>query len=314
MKLLEYISDDEKILVYGAGYVANMFYNFLKESGMEQCLEKFVVNNEAENPTELKGKKVSDYRNYIKDDKKIVIALGSGKQKEVYQELVKAGIDKSRILSLGEQDIEAVKQIGFNSAEYWEWRYEHGGNSGSGSYNRLANFKADVINRFVKEHDIQDVVEWGCGDGNQLKLAEYPRYTGIDVSEEAVKICRQIFESDTAKTFVWSGNDSFENSITGELALSLDVIYHLVEDNIFEEYMSNLFASAKRYVCIYASDFEERSTLHVRHRKFTRWIEERLQEEWELFQVVKNKYPFSADDADNTSNADFYFYSRRKLC
>ena len=32
------------------------------------------------------------------------------------------------------------------SNEYWEQRYKTGGNSGAGSYNRLAEHKADIIN------------------------------------------------------------------------------------------------------------------------------------------------------------------------
>ena len=35
------------------------------------------------------------------------------------------------------------------SAAYWEERYRRGGNSGAGSYGKLAEFKAEVINDFV---------------------------------------------------------------------------------------------------------------------------------------------------------------------
>lgn len=39
-----------------------------------------------------------------------------------------------------------------------------GNNSGAGSYGRLADFKAEIINQFVTENDVREVVEWGCGD------------------------------------------------------------------------------------------------------------------------------------------------------
>ena len=67
---------------------------------------------------------------------------------------------------------------------------------------------------------------------------------------------------------------------TGEradLTLSLDVIYHLVEDTVFECYMRTLFDSSKRYVIVYASDTDDNPIhegTHVRHRKFSRWIRE----------------------------------------
>lgn len=56
------------------------------------------------------------------------------------------------------------------SAAYWEKRYERGGTSGPGSCGRLAQFKAEVVNRFVAEHDVQSVVEFGCGDGGVVSF------------------------------------------------------------------------------------------------------------------------------------------------
>ncbi|MGD9858413.1 MAG: hypothetical protein AB7U20_26025 [Planctomycetaceae bacterium] len=57
------------------------------------------------------------------------------------------------------------------SSDYWVRRYRKGRNSGGGSYGRLAEFKAQVLNDLVREHRIQTVIEFGCGDGNQLALA-----------------------------------------------------------------------------------------------------------------------------------------------
>ena len=37
------------------------------------------------------------------------------------------------------------------SRNYWENRYHAGGNSGAGSYNLLAKFKAEVINDYVRK-------------------------------------------------------------------------------------------------------------------------------------------------------------------
>ena len=39
-----------------------------------------------------------------------------------------------------------------NSHEYWEKRYASGGNSGAGSYNYLAEFKAEILNNFVTKN------------------------------------------------------------------------------------------------------------------------------------------------------------------
>ena len=79
-----------------------------------------------------------------------------------------------------------------NSASYWQERYKKGGNSGTGSYNLLAEFKAEIINTFIKENSIETVVEFGCGDGNQLKYYQFKNYLGYDVSTESINICKTI--------------------------------------------------------------------------------------------------------------------------
>lgn len=79
------------------------------------------------------------------------------------------------------------------SADYWEKRYSSGGNSGVGSYDKFADFKARVLNRFVEEEKISSITELGCGDGNQLNYANYNVYLGVDVSETAIKKCSERF-------------------------------------------------------------------------------------------------------------------------
>ena len=197
-----------------------------------------------------------------------------------------------------------------NSGDYWDRRYSSGGNSGGGSYGELAEFKAKIINKFVQDNNIQSVIEYGCGDGNQLKLAEYPRYLGFDVSPTAISLCKRIFAHDATKTFAVMQDYAEE---TAELALSLDVIYHLVEDQIFNAYMQTLFRSAQRFVIIYSSNTDEqtnRVAAHVRHRNFTAWIDEN-RPDWEVTQHIPNAFPYQ-DDASEGFLADFYFYARRK--
>ena len=95
-----------------------------------------------------------------------------------------------------------------------------------------------------------------------------------------------------------------------ELALSLDVIYHLVEDPIFHAHMEQLFAAAQKFVVIYASNFERRDAAHVRHRKFTDWVETN-RADFTLIQTIKNPYPWDPTNSDETSFADFFIYERR---
>ena len=137
-----------------------------------------------------------------------------------------------------------LKQVLFSgSADYWERRYVSGGTSGHGSYGRLAEFKAEVVNNFIREHGVKSIIELGCGDGNQLNLAKYPAYIGLDISAKAVAMCKEQFYGDKSKKF-FLHDSSFDDTVIEhemDLALSLDVIYHLVEDHIYYAYLENLF-------------------------------------------------------------------------
>ena len=193
----------------------------------------------------------------------------------------------------------------FRAAEYWERRYREGGASGAGSAGRLASFKAEVLNGFVAEHRIASVLEHGCGDGGQLALAEYPAYLGTDISETAVCLCRARFAGDPTKRFVVAGGHGLA---PGELGLSLDVVFHLVEDDVFERYMRDLFDYATRYVIIYASDRDAATPdPHVRHRRFSDWVS-RHRPRWSRIAEVPNRYRFDPAHPDTTSFADFHVF------
>ena len=195
------------------------------------------------------------------------------------------------------------------SEDYWKQRYQSGGTSGAGSYDKLAEFKAEVLNRLVKERQVTTVIEYGCGDGNQLKLAEYPSYIGFDVSPVAIEKCEAIFSNDDTKTFRLMDEYTDEKA---ELTLSLDVIYHLIEDSVFVDYMERLFDSSTKLVVIYSSDTDTQERFqaaHLKHRKFSNWVA-RNRPGWVLIQHIPNRYPYRGDDKTG-SFADFFVYERK---
>jgi glycosyltransferase involved in cell wall biosynthesis/SAM-dependent methyltransferase len=194
------------------------------------------------------------------------------------------------------------------SASFWDRHYQAGGTSGSGSYGRLAEFKAEVLNDFVRRHDVGSVVELGCGDGNQLGLASYPSYVGLDVSPTAVRSCQATFATDPTKRFAAYRPGELEHR--AELALSLDVIYHILEDDQFEQYMRDLFTAGQRFVCVYSNDDDRPSTWwEVRNRRFSTWIDQHVSG-WELLEHVPQAYPYDPADEENTSWSSFHFYAR----
>ena len=120
--------------------------------------------------------------------------------------------------------------------------------------------------------------------------------------------CRQKFSQDKSKSF--EVVDQYRNQVA-DLVLSLDVIFHLVEDDIFHTYMKNLFNSSSNYVIIFSSNTDDNSThksKHVRHRKFTNWILTHAPN-WKLVEVIPNKYSYTGDN-NNSSFANFHIFKK----
>ena len=200
------------------------------------------------------------------------------------------------------------------SAAYWQLRYGAGGTSGAGSYGALAQFKAAVLNEFVAARQVASVIELGCGDGNQLRYSAYPRYIGLDVARSAIAICRDKFRDDPTKRFFFFDPECFVDSaglFRADLALSLDVLFHLVEDSVFARYLELLFQVATRFVIIYSSNHDEvMASAHERQREFTSYVAAHFPE-WRLADKIKNRYPITEYPEPLGSLADFYIYERR---
>lgn len=195
------------------------------------------------------------------------------------------------------------------SKQYWEDRYQKGGNSGPGSYGRLSIFKAKVINEFCEINNVKSIAELGSGDGSQLELLNIQDYTGVDISEHAVEKMNIKYSNDKSRNFLILDDFKTRNE-KFDAVMSLDVIYHLVEDQVFTKHMQQLFHSASKYVIIYSSNKNNPvADPHVRHRMFSDWINENAKN-WQLKTEIANRYPFDWKDSRNTSFANFYIYEK----
>ena len=205
----------------------------------------------------------------------------------------------------------------FDVSNYWESRYKGGRTSGPGSYNRLANFKSGLINSFLKNNKIATVVELGCGDGSQLELINYPQYLGLDISLTAVEICEKKFTENPNLSFLHYIPDEFDVSVHDvfDLALSLDVVYHLSNDCIYKKYLEHLFGLSAKFVIIYSNSQElytkgvNEDAEYVRFRNFKSDVEKYFPE-WSLVESEPNFYPFNITLPDETSIADFFIFEK----
>lgn len=148
-----------------------------------------------------------------------------------------------------------VPDAPFDAAAYWEERYRAGGTSGVGSCGVLAQYKADVVNRFVAEHDVKTVIEFGCGDGTQLGLMNYPQYLGLDVAPSAVALCRAAFRADDTKRFLLyePGVLRGRGDPGADLTVCLDVLYHIIDDALFAATLDDFFCASRRHAIVYAN-------------------------------------------------------------
>ena len=82
------------------------------------------------------------------------------------------------------------------------------------------------------------------------------------------------------------------------------MIYHLVEDDTFERYLTNLFSVSSRFVVVYSTNFDQRYDFpHQVDRKFTDYVARHMPA-WRLLDMVAN--PHKGPD----TQSDFYIYER----
>ena len=196
----------------------------------------------------------------------------------------------------------------FSSARYWEARYIQGGHSGAGSYGILADYKSAFLNFFIQSNQIASILDFGCGDGNLLSLLHPPAYTGVDVSPTSLAACARRF--DTRPNHRFRLFDELKPTDRAELSLSIDVIYHLIEDSVFNRYLEALFARSHRFVILYASNTDQSwPDAHVRHRRFTDAVIRNFPD-WRLAAHLPNPHAYRPDAPNSTSFADFFVYAK----
>jgi SAM-dependent methyltransferase len=181
---------------------------------------------------------------------------------------------------------------------YWENRYKSGGDSGAGSYGEYAKHKAEIINDYINKYNIKTISDFGCGDGNQISLfTGYENYMGYDISSYALYLCHEKFKDNKKMSFCSLISDLPE----ADLCLSLDVLYHIIDEKEYEEYLSLLFSKSKKHVLIFSSNHTDnkhllgKTTCPIFHRKITEWIGEKhdnfiLVEEVENFLLTTAKF------------------------
>jgi len=131
-------------------------------------------------------------------------------------------------------------------AAYWDWRYASGQTSGAGSYGKNAEYKASVVNTFLAEIGATSVLEFGCGDGNQLSYYHIPVYRGLDVSRKAIELCRK--RHPRAELSLYEPGDLGLGMY--DATICLEVLMHVSDESEFVRTLDDIFGHASKGVLI----------------------------------------------------------------
>lgn len=190
--------------------------------------------------------------------------------------------------------------------DYWDNRYKKGCLSGQGSYGRLAEFKVNIINNFIKTNSLKSIIDIGCGDGNIGSQIIIENYLGCDISDYIIDKNKETYHKLNFKYL-----RDLKESDSADITLSADVLFHLVLDEDFKNHMQQLFLYSLKYIIIYSS-CEDKSynseTGLVRHRNFIKWMDEN-DYKYNNITKINNKFPVT-DRKLPESFADFYIITK----
>jgi len=160
----------------------------------------------------------------------------------------------------------------FNYKDYWDERYKKGQNSGSGSYGSNADFKADIIDQVIKEYEVETLLDFGCGDGNQISLIKSQvDYCGYDVSETTIQNCETKFKGDERKQFHVFDPMIYNPTPAFDMTMCLDCLFHVT---IEEEWLKTIDCICKcsEKVVLIVTNTEEIRGEYFPHVNFKRRI------------------------------------------
>ncbi|MBI1388758.1 MAG: methyltransferase domain-containing protein [bacterium] len=160
----------------------------------------------------------------------------------------------------------------FKASQFWDQRYAAGGDSGSGSKGVLGQFKSAYVTAVIRHFQIKSIVDFGCGDGTQVAQLPVEQYYGLDVSPSVVERCRAMYADRPGFRFDALPEATLERY---DMAMSLDVLYHVVEPDEYEAYLRRAFGHST-YTLFYINREAQPSTApHILFRDHLSEIKQR---------------------------------------
>jgi hypothetical protein len=168
------------------------------------------------------------------------------------------GVDKQ--VAHANSAIEQVLHEAFPNASFWDWRYltdpERG--SGGGSRGEPLEHKRKLVASVAAILQPVSVLDVGCGDGEATRGLDLGRYTGIDVSAQAVKLAQE-----GRPDGVYHVGSLSDRKHVADLTLCLDVLIHEANETAYRDLVSQLLLSSTRALLVsgYESPPDRRSPI-----------------------------------------------------
>ncbi len=143
--------------------------------------------------------------------------------------------------------INNVIKHNFNNSLFWSYRYATNPELGSGLGSRgsVADYKLRLLKNIGIEND-KSVIDVGCGDLEIVKNLSFNKYTGVDISAEAVANGKKKFPR-----FEFYNFDLNKDSIGyADTVVCLDVLIHQPSKESYDELIDFVIAKAKERVII----------------------------------------------------------------
>lgn len=178
----------------------------------------------------------------------------------------------------------------FNMREYWNNRYNSGGNSGAGSYYDEAQVKGNYINKIIANKEISKILDIGVGDGNQLLYIKgFDFYLGYDISPKAIRMCEQTNYNSRLNYKFTSEIQSLPNNF--DLCMCIDVLFHQVNPEDYWATLMHLFnINDSKYVLLYTTSYTTLNQApHVFHRNVIEDVKSRFSDKYELIETLNVK-------------------------
>lgn len=162
----------------------------------------------------------------------------------------------------------STKKTNRPASWYWIERYNRGGSSGAASYGRSAVARGQYISTLIRGYQCTHVIDFGCGDVDQVQQIKVPFYMGVDASSFIIRKCIQ----HTHRCFRIATTVPSDRT---DAILLLDMIKCLTDDFSYHEVLRTTFLHpTATIVIIAAKDHNLWESSHIRHRGFSLHIAE----------------------------------------